>query len=119
MANNYIQAGDTVEYAAPSPGVVDGVPILVGGLVGIPANTAATGVRVNFHLKGVFGNVPKTAGAAWTEGQTLYWDSTAGSFATAQSATARRAASAALAAASGDTTGTVRLENINAAVNVA
>lgn len=117
MATNFYQEGCVQEFAAPA-NVTSGTPILVGTLVAIPLVTALSGVRCNFALDGVW-TVPKATGAAWTEGQVLYWDSAAGNFATAASATARRAGSAALAAASGDTTGTVRLQNISAAVNVA
>lgn len=118
MATNFNQPGCVLEFTAPTGGVVDGTPILIGSLVVIPLVTAAQTVRFNGAVDGVW-TVPKTAGAAWVEGQVLYWDSTAGSFATAQSATARRAGAATVAAASGDTTGVVRLQNISAAVNVA
>jgi predicted RecA/RadA family phage recombinase len=119
MSQTFVQQGDVVEYTAPTGGVVVDVPLLISSVVVVPLVTAAQTVRFNAGVKGIFKNMPKATGSAWVEGQVLYWDSTAGNFATAQSATARRAASAVLAAASGDTVGTVRLENISAAVNVA
>lgn len=118
MATNFSQEGCVQEFAAPA-NVTSGTPVLIGSLVAVPLVTALSGVRCNFALDGVWAAVPKATGATWSEGQVLYWDSTAGNFATAASATARRAGSAAAAAASGDTTGTVRLQNISAAVNVA
>lgn len=116
--NNFIKPGDTVTLTAPVGGVVSGTPVLIGSLVAIPTNTVAAGLPFEGKVTGVC-TVPKATGAAWTEGQTLYYDSTAGNFATAQSLTARRAGNAAAAAASGDTTGAVRLLNIAAPVNVA
>ncbi len=117
MANTFIQEGCVLEFAAPTGGVVSGTPLLIGGLIVVPLVTAAQTVRFNCAAAGVF-TAPKATGVAWTEGQILYWDSTAGNFATAQSATARRAGFAVVAAASGDTTGIVRLNNVGAAVNV-
>lgn len=105
-------------FTAPGGGVTSGTPVLIGSLLVIPETTAAATVLFAGAVVGVF-TLAKTAGAAWTEGQALYWDSAASSFATAQSATARRAGTAAAAAASGDTTGSVRLNNISAVVNVA
>jgi len=119
MSQKYLQQGDVLEFTAPSGGVTVDVPVLISSLVVVPMVTAAAGVRFNGATKGVFQLMPKTAGTAWVEGQVLYFDSANGNFTTAQSATARRAAAAVLAALSGDTTGTVRLENISAAVNVA
>jgi predicted RecA/RadA family phage recombinase len=118
MSQKYVQSGDVIEFTAPGGGVVVDVPLLISSLVVIPMTTAAAGARFNGAVKGVFVQ-PKTAGAAWVEGQVLYFDSATSSFTTAQSATARRAAAAVVAALSADVTGTVRLENISAVVNVA
>lgn len=115
---NYYKSGRVLTFTAPAGGVTSGTPVLIGSLVVIPAASAAVGLQFEGETEGVF-TVPKTAGAAWAEGQVLYWDSTAGSFATAPSATARRAGAAAAAALSADTTGKVRLANVSAAVNVA
>lgn len=115
--NDYLQSGVTQEFTAPGGGVVSGVPLLIGGLVVVPVVTAAVGVRFNAIVQGVC-TLPKTAGVAWTEGQVLYWDSAAGSFATANSATARRAGVANAAALSGDTSGKVYLLNVGAPVAV-
>jgi predicted RecA/RadA family phage recombinase len=117
MATNFIQPGDVAEFTAGGT-VTAGTPLLVGSLVVVPLVSTTTGLKYNAALKGVF-TLPKATGAAWTEGQVLYFDSAAGNFATAASATARRAGVAMAAAASGDTSGVVRLLNINAVVNVA
>lgn len=118
MSSNFIQIGDILDFTSPTGGVVAGVPILIGGMVVIPTATVAQTLPFEGRVTGVH-TCPKTAGAGWSEGQTLYWDSAAGSFATAQSATARRAGIAVAAAQSADTTGKVKLLNIGAAVNVA
>ncbi len=118
MSRVFIQPGNTLTLTAPTGGVVAGTPLLIGSLVVVPATTAAQTLPFDGHVEGVF-TVPKATGATWSEGQILYWDSTAGNFATAQSATARRAAAAVVAAGSGDTTGVARLCNIGAPVNVA
>src|SRR5262245_61899767 len=118
MPSNAIQAGRTLEYIAPSGGVTNGVAVLVQGQVVVPTSTVAVGVAFQGDNEGVF-TLAKATGAAWTTGQTLYFDTANNNFVTAQSATARRAGAAAAPAASGDTTGSVKLMNIGAAVNVA
>lgn len=118
MATNFNQPAEIREFTAPSGGVVAGTPVLIGALVVIPLVTAAQTIRFNGALAGEW-TLPKATGATWSEGQTLYFDSSAVNFTTAQSASARRAGSAMAAAASGDTTGSVRLVNIGAVVNVA
>lgn len=118
MSTTYIQPGDVLDLTAPAGGVVKGVPILIGSLVVIPTDTVAQTLPFKGRTVGVH-TCPKATGATWSEGQVLYWDSTAGNFATAASATARRAGVAVAAALSVDTSGLVKLNNINAAVNVA
>jgi len=113
----FIQPGKVLTLTAPTGGVVAGTPLLIGTLVVVPATTVAATLPFDGHVEGVF-SVPKATGATWSEGQVLYFDSAAGNFATAQSATARRAGAAVVAAGSSDTTGIVRLKNINAVVNV-
>lgn len=115
---NYIQPGDSLEFTAPAGGVVAGTPVLIGSLVVVPTTTAAAGAKFNGDTEGVF-TLPKTAGAAWAEGQVLYFDSATGAFATATGLTARRAGAATAAALAADVTGQVRLANISAVVNVA
>jgi len=118
MAGNFIQEGHILPFTSPTGGVVKGVAILIGSLVVVPTDTVAQTLPFEGHVTGVW-TLAKTAGATWSEGQVLYFDSSAGSFTTAQSATARRAGVAVAAAQSGDTSGKVRLQNISAAVNVA
>lgn len=114
----YEKPGKTMTFTAPAGGVTVDVPVLIGALLVIPTTTVAAGLPFEGMTEGQFKNMPKAAGA-WTEGQLLYWDSAAGNFATAQSATARRVGVAVAAAANGDATGTVRLTGAPSVVNVA
>lgn len=118
MSTNYLQPGTVLDLTSPTGGVVAGAAILIGSLVVVPTATVAQTLPFEGMVVGVF-TLAKATGATWSEGQVLYFDSAAGNFATAQSATARRAGVAVAAAASGDTTGKVRLNNINSVVNVA
>lgn len=118
MASNLNEPGNVQEFTAPGGGVTSGTPVLIGSLVVVPLVSAAAGVRFNGALAGTW-TLPKATGAAWTEGQVLYFDSAAGNFATAASPTARRAGAAMAVAASADPTGSVRLNNLSAAVNIA
>lgn len=116
---NRVDSGETLIYTAPGGGVTSGVAVLIQGTVVVPNVTAAAGTDFAGDVAGRFSGQLKAAGATWAVGQTLYFDSADSTFKTAQSATARRAAIAGEAALVGDTTGTVVLANIGAAVNVA
>ena len=116
---NFLQCVDEIEFTAPAGGVLSGSAYLIGSLVVVAQANAAAGDRFIGATEGVFVNMPRATGTAWTEGQLLYWDSAAGNFATAPSATARRAAFAVLAAAAADVTGTIALTGSPAVANVA
>jgi predicted RecA/RadA family phage recombinase len=118
MPGTFNQQGRTLTFIAPSGGVTNGVAVLVQNMVVIPTSTAAVGVAFEGDVEGCF-TVTKATGAAWTTGQVLYFDTADGAFKTATNATARRAGFAAAPAASGDTTGSVKLAQVGAAVNVA
>jgi predicted RecA/RadA family phage recombinase len=115
---NYKQPGNTLTFVAPA-NVTSGVAVLIQQQVVIPAVTALNGAEFEGSIEGVFSGVLKAAGAAWTTGQVLYFDSADSTFKTATGVSARRAGIAAAPALAGDTTGTVKLLNIGAAVNVA
>ena len=119
MATNFIARGDTIDgLIAPTGGVTKDVAVLVQNMVVIPHATVAQTLTFSATVEGVF-TLAKATGNAWAVGQVLYWDTANNNWVVAQSATARRAGFAAKAAASGDTTGDVKLNNIGAAVNVA
>ena len=79
------------------------------GVVVYCATDIASAEAGTCYLSGVYASAPKQTGTAWTEGQLLYWDETADDWDPATSATKTAGAMAVAAAASGDTTGTVRL----------
>jgi predicted RecA/RadA family phage recombinase len=118
MATGFTQEGSVLEFIAPTGGVTNGVGVLVQGQVVIPLATVAQTLPFLGRVDGVW-TMAKAAGNAWAVGQNLYWDTANNNWVTAASATARRAGIAAVAAGSADTTGSVKLNNIGAAVNVA
>jgi predicted RecA/RadA family phage recombinase len=118
MSRTFTQPGDVLTLTAPTGGVVAGTAIKIGSLVVVPRETAAQTLPFACDVAGVH-TLAKATGTAWTEGATLYFDTANNNFVTAQSATASRAGHAVAAAASGDATGSVRLVNIGAVVNVA
>lgn len=77
---NYVQRGDVLEVAAAAAAVASGQVVVVGALIGIANHPAASGQPYNATLSGVF-EVPKSAGAAFTQGQPLMWDASANAFA--------------------------------------
>lgn len=115
----FVQPGRVLDnFIAPTGGVTKDVAVLIQNVVVVPLATVAQTLTFTGAVEGVF-TLAKAAGNAWAVGQNLYWDTANNNWVVAQSATARRAGIAAAAAASGDTTGAVKLNNIGAAVNVA
>ncbi len=103
---NFIADGDVVGVVAPND-VASGGGALVGSLFGVAVAAAKAGETVQLKTSGVF-TLPKTTGQAWTVGQKMYWDdSTKKVTSTVGSNTLIGVALA--TAASGDTSGTVRL----------
>ena len=115
---NFAGSSLQMTFTAPGGGVVAGQLVRVGSLVVVAISSAAAGLPFEGETDGVF-LVPKIAGVAWTEGMLLYHDSVANNIGTVVSATTMRVGVAAVAAASGDTTGYVRFHGVPAALNVA
>lgn len=105
MKNN-TATGDVIVVTAPYA-VASGAGCLVGSLFGVASTTAAISTPVALELTGVF-TLAKVTGAAWTVGQRLYWDDTAKNV-TGTASTNKLIGVAVAAAASADTTGSVRL----------
>jgi predicted RecA/RadA family phage recombinase len=78
MSNNKVQVGNIIDIAAPAGGVVSGVPVQIGSFFGVPVESAAAGVHFGLEVRGAFSNLPKTTGAAWTDGIALYFDPATG-----------------------------------------
>lgn len=111
---NFVQPGLSIECVAPSGGVTAGSPVLIGGLLVVPATTADQGDKFTGHANGVF-TVAKAAGAAWAIGDVVYWDVSEAEF-TKTASTNFRVGVAAAAALSADTSGVVRLDGVSTIV---
>jgi predicted RecA/RadA family phage recombinase len=103
---NYVSPGHALDLTAPAD-VTSGTPVKIGGLIVFPAGDALSGETFVGYIDGVY-DVDKATGSAWTEGLTLYWDDTAKKFTTVSTSNTKCAVAAA-AAASGDTTGRIRM----------
>ncbi|WP_057093055.1 DUF2190 family protein [Comamonas thiooxydans] len=77
---NYVQPGNVIEVAAAAAAVAPGQVVVIGAILAIANGSAAAGESYNATRGGVF-ELPKVGGAAFTQGQPLYWDATAGAFA--------------------------------------
>ena len=105
---NFVTSDDQLEVTAPIGGYNGGGLAKVGSLVGVPYGDYAEGQKAVIALRGIFSGLPKATGTAWTTGDKLYYDATAGNL-TKTSSGNTYAGYAAFDAASGDTTGTVLL----------
>lgn len=110
MARNYVQPGNVLTAAAPSGGVVSGAAYLINGLVVVAQNSAAQGSPFEGMPVGVF-TLPKATGQTWSEFAKIYWDNTAKNFTTTATDNILVGVAAA-AAASGASTGLVRLDGV-------
>lgn len=104
MATNYVQEGCTVTLTAPDGGVTSGQGIIIGSIFGVCSFDAAAGAPVEVNREGVW-DLPKATGAV-SEGDEIYW-STSAANATTQG-TGNYFIGAAVAAAS-QFAGTVRV----------
>nr|WP_182312372.1 DUF2190 family protein [Comamonas testosteroni] len=77
---NYVQPGNVIEVAAAAAAVAPGQVVVIGAILAIANGSAAAGESYNAIRGGVF-ELPKVGGAAFTQGQPLYWDATEGAFA--------------------------------------
>lgn len=103
----YVKQGDTLTVTSPAGGTLSGVPFLVGAaLFGVAVTDSAAGDDVEMKRTGLFTDMPKAAGAAWAQGDILYWDNTAKSF-TKTAGGNTRAGVAVQPALSADTVGVV------------
>ena len=115
---NFVQPGESIEFIAPSGGVVAGTPKQIGQMLVIPAVTAAETVRFNGMIRGLF-KVTKVGSQAWAEGAVVFWDAGNTRFTTAGSGNFQ-AGNAVLGLGSsmpgsgaGETTGYVMLDGVS------
>ena len=106
----FIANGDSLQISAPVGGVVGGAPFKQGSIIGIVVASAAEAELFTLSIKGAYGSVPKTTGAAWVVGDMLYWDATNSLFTKTASGNTF-AGYAYEAAASGDAVGSILLSH--------
>ena len=105
---NYLQSGNSFEFVAGAD-LVSGTFVQAGKLSGVATGDVKSGASGVAERFGVF-TLPKTTGAAWSQGDQLYWDATGKKF--TKVATGNAQVGVAFAdAASGDATGQVLLGN--------
>ena len=107
---NFVQPGESMTYTAPVGGVTSGVGVQIGQILVIATVTVAAGLPFTGITCGVITHA-KATGQSWAEGAVLYWDESAHKFTTTASGNLQ-AGTAAAAALSADTEGTVRLDGI-------
>lgn len=108
---NFIQAGDTVEFTAAAD-VASGDFVLAGALGGVATGDVATGAVGTMLTTGVFA-LPKAPSQAWTVGARVYWDAANSRFTTVASGnTLMGCAVEAVGAGAGETIGKVRLNGV-------
>jgi predicted RecA/RadA family phage recombinase len=111
---NFIQDGDILDHTAGSA-ITGGAPVAMGDSVGVAVGDIASGGAGSVAVEGVY-ELPKVSGTAWTQGQRLTLDVSAGALVptsghTADSGDVEGAAIAADDAPSGATVGAVKLAN--------
>jgi len=107
---DYVQPGDSLTFPVAGAALTAGDWLVVGAILGVVKEDAASGAPYTIQVRGVFRNAPKTTGAAWTVGDVLYWETTGPSFTKTASGNTEKGYAAA-AAASAAAVGTVLLTN--------
>ena len=96
---NYIAPGTVLDLTAPAGGVISGGLYRIGVFVGVAGASAAAGDKFPLGVRGVF-SAPTDTGAAWAEGDALYFDPNAGVL--TKTATATKIGGAVTAKLAGD-----------------
>lgn len=103
----FVKEGNTLTVTSPAGGTVSGLPVLIGaGIFGIAVTDSVAGDDVEIKRTGVYSDQVKAAGAAWAQGDVLYWDNAAKAF-TKTSGGNTRVGVAVVAALSADVVGVV------------
>lgn len=103
---DFIQDGASLDYT-PGADVAAGDVIVQGDLVGVARSSIKSGQLGAIAVEGVF-DFTKNTGVAYTAGQLLYWDDT-NNVVTDTATGNKQIGKAVRAAASGDTTARIRL----------
>lgn len=108
--NQVLDETKNITLIAPAGGVTSGVPVLIGGLFGVPVASAAATEQFVLQRTGAY-VINKLSTDVVTQGQLLYWDNT--NFRLTTTASTHKLVGAALAAAgSGVSTVTCILQGI-------
>jgi predicted RecA/RadA family phage recombinase len=106
---SFVQDGKDLDVMSPAGGTLSGNAYLIGASIfGVAVTDSVAGDDVVLRRLGVFTGMPKAAGAAWAQGDILYWDNTAFNF-TKTATNNTRVAVANSVQLAGDTTGDVIL----------
>ena len=105
----YSQPGETMTFPAPAT-VLSGAGAIIGNIFGVATRDMQSAEVGPFIIEGVV-TLAKATGIAWTVGLLLYWDNSAKNVTNVTTSNYRIGVAAA-AAASGDTTGPVRLNGV-------
>lgn len=112
MARTFVQPGKVLEHAnASGSNISAGDVVVIGDHVGVALVDIPDGAKGTISISGVH-RLPKTGGTAWSQGDKLSYDVSAGSFAKGLSAAEGDIVGCAIAAedaAQADTAGLVLL----------
>lgn len=111
---NFVQEGDTIHIDAAPYAVAAGAGLLMTSIFGVAVGDIENGGEGEIVTEGIF-TLAKATGAAWAQGDLLYWDDSAKKL-TKTSASNYLVGSAAAAAESADATGDVWLPGMLAIV---
>jgi len=121
MTTKFEKEGDTLEVTnGTGSKISSGDVVEYGALVGVALADIAVGDSGSVRFSGKFNSMPKATGSAWTAGDLLDWDTSAGKFdkgITPATGDITGCAVAAADAASGDTSGMVLLSRQAGTVN--
>lgn len=73
---NYVQDGKNLKLTAPAGGVVSGQGYMIGSLFVVALVTAAEGAEFTGVTEGVVESTKEATTAAFSAGETVYWDDT-------------------------------------------
>jgi predicted RecA/RadA family phage recombinase len=120
MTKKYQQDGVVQSYTnATGAAIAAGAVVKMQNTVGVALSDIAIGETGQVQVKGVFRDIPKTAGTAWVHGDVLVWDVSTGTFAkgiTPATGDVSGVCTAYGAAASGDTAASVLFHGIPGAI---
>jgi len=120
MTTKFVKPGDVLEYSNTTGNAINsGDVVEVQNTVGVALADIADTESGSVQVAGVF-DLPKVSGTAWTQGDTLDWDTSEGAFDKLSSPATGDITGVALAgadAASGDTTARVLLVPLAGTIN--